>query len=307
MPRVTFCAWGQVGMLPTDGCSVLLRTADRSGNACIKGGAQVDVSCADSKVDASCTDNGDGTYQLTWRSKFSTKGEVDAKVSVNGSQVIGSPMKVRLLSTRPERSKTEAASLGSGSSTKHTPLEKRIAQVLRAEGDAQAFPEDGGAPFHGVGLRTAVAGEPTSLLLRFKDEHGNPAMPSAPGSSYAMGLSISKKEETKHDSKLKVQDLEPIADVESVWGEEDTGLHRLTYVAKHAGLMQMNLWCEMEAGNRATRELLPGSPFVLHVTAGEPTAQESYIADVRRGHRLDDFNDRRTRGGEATRASRRAP
>ena len=181
---------------PPLGCSLVLRTADRSGNHCIKGGATVTVTCVKDTVKCACVDQGDGSYVLSWHSKASTNGIIDTHVKVGGVSVIGSPMRIQLISTVPERTKTEAISLGSPSTSGE--VQRNIKKLLVDQASAVAGKNE--HPlfqdlFGGVGLRTAVAGESTSILLRFRDEFGNPATPN--GDKYKIGLAIS-------NNKLKV-------------------------------------------------------------------------------------------------------
>ena len=64
---------GEVGMLPTEGCSMVLHTHDRSGNQCTSGGANVTLVCVGAGADAletAVSDQGDGSYLLSWHSKF---------------------------------------------------------------------------------------------------------------------------------------------------------------------------------------------------------------------------------------------
>ena len=78
---------GEVGMQTLDGCTALVRTSDRSSNLCVDGDAKVTVTCQQSSLQASVTDNGDGTYLLHWRSKLVTHGGVDCKVLINNHQI----------------------------------------------------------------------------------------------------------------------------------------------------------------------------------------------------------------------------
>lgn len=255
---------GEVGYGSGDGCSLILKTADRSGNPCTEGGADVKVTTSKSHVEATVVDQGDGSYLLSWRSKYSTLGVTETRVSVNGSNIEGSPMTIQLISTRPERTKAEAVSLGDARTEgllservkPHVPQRsKRTFEDLKPLVDLH----------NGVGLQTAVSGIPASILLRFRDEHGNP---STPGDSYKIGMAINKE---KH----KLNELVEHPDYSGSWGAEDTGLYVLTYIAKTAGATELSLWCEPDANG--LRELLPGSPWSLIVSSGAATTAESYV------------------------------
>lgn len=46
-------------------------TYDRMRNRCVSGGGNVRCTCIDDSVQTSTIDNGDGTYELTWRAEHS--------------------------------------------------------------------------------------------------------------------------------------------------------------------------------------------------------------------------------------------
>lgn len=186
-------------------------------------------------------DNGDGTYLLTWKCK--KRGRVDVKVLINGHHVRGSPMKLDFISTQPELHKT----------------------ILGGEG-----------------LRSAVAGQPTPIILELSDQYGNP---STPGSYWRVGLAIT-------NSKKKVHDIEVHGDFTGEWSDTP-GQYIVTYIAKQAGTIDLHIWSTSVSGTSSMqeavdkfalvpaeshgREPFPGSPFPLHVTAGDPVASKSYL------------------------------
>ena len=242
---------GEVGFGATDGCSLRLQTYDRVGNQCAEGGASIVATCMqDGKpvifVTCSCEDLGDGSYSLLWQSKQT--GLFDAKVSIANHAVRGSPMKIRIVSTRPDVDKT----------------------VL--DGD---------------GLRQAIAGQPATIRMSYRDEFGNLA---TPGKTWFVGLSIQEDSLNRSSAKKRVQDLVGAAmykDCSGSWGE-DEGVYTMTYIAKHAGAHDLYLWCRPEATVEALAQdellglsqpavvALPGSPYSIHVTAGQPTALHSF-------------------------------
>jgi hypothetical protein len=273
---------GNVGLGEEEGCSLILRTADRSGNLCTSGGAAVAVSTALGHVQCACEDLENGSYRLSWRSRLTTGGNIETRVTVNGHSVRGSPLLVRLLSMHPDRLRTEAISLGD-SRTGGSPQERLLR--LEAESEEHARRELAGAHgktihedrggaiqlldiFNGVGLKTAVAGRTTSIFLKFRDEHGNP---STPGAGYKVRMAFSAGSEVR-----KLQDLNEHDDYEGGWGEEDSGRYVITYVARQAGPQSIHLWCEAD-GEDSARETIPGSPFSLSVTAGEATPSKSHV------------------------------
>ena len=50
----------QVGLDEAGGCSLTLGTYDRSGNRCVVGGAQIELTCVLARVSAYVTDHQDG-------------------------------------------------------------------------------------------------------------------------------------------------------------------------------------------------------------------------------------------------------
>ena len=95
---------GVVGDKHSDGCHVVLRTADKMGNECNAGGATVVVTCSNKDVKTSCEDNGDGSYNLAWRSRYCGTSEVS--VQIQGVHIKGSPCPLTLRSTQPDLYKT---------------------------------------------------------------------------------------------------------------------------------------------------------------------------------------------------------
>lgn len=260
---------GEVGFGAADGCSLRMQGYDKVGNPCSEGGSRVTATCTlDGKtVDFgtfTCKDEDDGTYTLLWQSKKS--GTFDAKVMINGANVRGSPMKIQLVSTRPNVDKI----------------------VLEGEG-----------------LEHAIAGEPSTIRMMLKDEFGNAA---TPGQKWSVGLSI---EENR--TKKRVSELTAHSDYSGSWGEEQ-GEYILTYVAQRACHPDLYVWVyppEQRAEdiaaskalglhhNQPTAIALPGTPYNLHVTAGQPTALNSYceplsITDAKKGGK--EGKDRKPQG-----------
>lgn len=82
-----------------------MQTADKMGNTCVQGGADVRVDCTDPRVQTTMQDQGDGTYLLTW---MTTKaGTFEAIIKIGDTQIIGSPFPIQLSSCSPDLSKSE--------------------------------------------------------------------------------------------------------------------------------------------------------------------------------------------------------
>ena len=70
-------------------------------HACIVcgAGAPVRVDCSERRVQTSCVDNGDGSYQIRWDSTLS--GTFQVHVTIQGVDVVGSPTPLAMLASKP--------------------------------------------------------------------------------------------------------------------------------------------------------------------------------------------------------------
>ena len=128
-PCVHVCARLQVGTSADSGCVLVMQAADQMGNLCTRGGANVALKLLQSKTDQrpieyGVTDNGDGTYTMNWRSKFS--GDAQSQITIDGKPVRGSPVVFKLQSTNPELSKSELDCDGLRSATAGQVMTLRI-------------------------------------------------------------------------------------------------------------------------------------------------------------------------------------
>jgi len=103
-------------------CQVRLQARDKMGNACSDGGAEVTCGfvdpqsaeqqqqgVSDSKLEASCTDNGDGTYLLEWTTFV--PGTHSVFVKMDGLHVLGSPTHLHVSEKPPQQEKPPPESL----------------------------------------------------------------------------------------------------------------------------------------------------------------------------------------------------
>ena len=110
-------AWAQSSSLPFEQLTSevgetfthLMRTADKIGNACVVGGAEV-TNERSQHLEVACEDMQDGTYLLKWTSE--QPGEFVIQVKVAGQHVINSPSKIRFVSTVPEIEFTDVSGDG---------------------------------------------------------------------------------------------------------------------------------------------------------------------------------------------------
>lgn len=92
------------------GARITLRTADKMGNFCTSGGADIKLLCLPEGPSTKVKDNGDGTYLLEWRSKAS--GNFRSRVTIGNDDVLGSPMEFTLTSSDPDLTKSELTGEG---------------------------------------------------------------------------------------------------------------------------------------------------------------------------------------------------
>lgn len=174
-------------------------------------------------------------------------GTFAAHVMINGHAVNNSPCTIRFESTSPEISRTEMS---------------------------------------GDGLSRATARQPTSVLMRFHDRHGNPVMPSVQfrnSVQFAIGL-INEQDVSKAGGKASsggnVQHIMRHArhPSEGCWLPSLDG-YKLTYVpGASTGTHFLHVWMESSlveheaAGAEEMRrapESVPGSPFIVMVERDE--------------------------------------
>ena len=115
---------GTVGLEDDMGSHLTLRLSDRIGNACDSGGAKVECNCVLGKneenvMQTQVVDNGDGTYDLVWRSEKS--GVYDAQVLIDKEPIYGCPFPIRLLAQAPQISSATISGDGLSQVTAGTP------------------------------------------------------------------------------------------------------------------------------------------------------------------------------------------
>jgi len=241
--------------------------ADKIGNQCVKGGAKVKVSVDNSAVESTCNDNGDGSYSFQWRSQRS--GTYSVSVLIDGVPVVGSPTMLTML----------AANL-----------------------------DVGNCAISGSGLSDAVAGDAAVARISCKDKYSNLATPSQ---SLKFGISLQQAEwsvDAREKRKIKVAQSDddvpapaprarrggarhddkdeeardrkkrltvenyPAMPFEGAWVD---GEYEIRYMAQKAGDHQLHVWADTEG--KGVRELLPGSPFTIHVVEANASPASSSI------------------------------
>ena len=212
-----------------------MRTADKIGNACHRGGAAVTMWVGaggreTKEVRSSCTDHDDGTYMLEWSSE--RPGVFEVHVRVGGLHVVNSPAVVRFHSTRPVISNSEVVTEGAD----------------------------------GEGTQRAVVGEPARIRLRLRDAYGNMALPCAAyRETFRVIYSFVKGRSIQVGGQGASELSNTVAQGE--WHAPDSGEYVAIYVPSSAnqGFTELHLFCDTTGtGERAA---VPGSPFHLSISA----------------------------------------
>ena len=220
---------GHVGTGTDDGCEIKFWTHDGIGNPCVEGGAKITVASKsiDTKgtsIESKVTDNADGSYVVRWQS--SSTGLFSSDIKLEGEPIGGSPIRVRMVSTVPELSKSELS---------------------------------------GDGLKMGVAGSPSTIQVKLMDSFGNPANPKEAFKIHVGVMSELKK---------KIADAKE-SPFEGRWIDDESGTYGITYVPTVAGMSEVHVWCDPQS--KGERLPFVGSPFLIQVTAGRPTSEQSYV------------------------------
>lgn len=258
---------------------LVLRTADILGNLCVKGGANLtmalpkrwvqDVNLEDNPVECRVVDKGDGSYELDWTSTLA--GTFPLEVCVDGSHVAGSPITVTVMPAKPDVNRFVASGAGLAKAIAGVPAPMRIRVADRFDNTADLnsntqfgliliSSQSGAAAFNKEGRKSK---EPADAPKKKKEEASAAAdkKPQVRASKEDVGARASK-----------VQESQPFV------GSWVNGCYEIKYVAEHAGVLDLNLWCEV--GSSGEREPLPGSPFSVHVSEGDASPVGSFVKDA---------------------------
>ena len=265
---------------------LVLKTADMLGNACTKGGANVTMRLSNTKkreandakdadpelrtgpapVEFQVSDSGDGSYALSWKSEKAGMYNID--VLLDGSHSSGSPIQLQVRAAVPAVEKMEVSGPGI---VKAIAGEKAIMKIDVADrfGNkidllSSSFPYD-------LGLVVTPAGGATLTTV------ADTKIKAVKGGSKADDKRSNKEDERKTAS---------ISFEEKMVGS----VVEIGYVAEAAGSMELHVWAALktsvaadaEAQGKAagTREPLPGSPFLIHVTEGNASATGSSVGEA---------------------------
>lgn len=125
-------------------------------------------------------------------------------------------------------------------------------------------PELSKSELDGEGLKTAIAGKEALITIKFVDQFANTAIP---GPGFQFGMSVSKEKD-------KIANVKKHS-FRGEWEEGDTGIYRIKYTPTSAGTNEVHVWCD--PSGKGERIPFPGSPFHVHVGAGEASASTSQV------------------------------
>ena len=114
---------------------------------------------------------------------------------------------------------------------------------------------------------TIAAGMAVQVNLSFRDEYSNWCRPGSE-SSYKFGMALLPERSGEKPTTAAAHPSE------GEWGTGETGEYTLTYTATTAGNHELYLWCETSKGDR---QILPGSPFSMHVQSGKASSDVSEV------------------------------
>lgn len=148
-----------------------------------------------------------------------------ANILINGSPVRGCPVRMTIMSGQPELSKTEI--------------------------DSET-------------IRNSVAGETSTLYVKFYDAYENPT---APDNNFVIAVANSIEKKKLSDALKTEHNI--------VWGDSGSGACELSFIPRVAGSQELHVWGDPH--NTGERQPFPGSPYPVLVKPGLPTATASYI------------------------------
>lgn len=238
-------------------------TADMLGNRCRKGGSNIVMQIskgargdAESSVHCEVVDNGDGIYELKWRSIKAGVFPID--VLMDGSHVMGSPTELQVRSAMPAVEKMAVSGIGISKAVAGNEAELHVRVADRYGNEFEAGNEHFPYSF-GLILNPFGSDKTNDKADKKKQAKVNEKM----DSSKAMGM---KQDEKKAPSLPFTIDLTP------------SNVFQIRYVAQTAGAMDLHVWAQVQ--DRDERVPLPGSPFQVFVSEGKADADGSFVAEA---------------------------
>ena len=242
--------------------TMTLVAADKMGNHCIEGGANVTCESPDARLNTKCVDNSDGTYLLGWRSE--TASTYALHVKIDGIHVIGSPTALTMLSTTPCVACCEISGVGLSRTTAGKPASIRVRLKDKFK--------NASAPRKEMTFGLAMLPSEVVVAKPDKKEKRQIGAPTLGARSKEAEASAEEASLMKAKLKDRFKDTDPSMAFEGTWvGNE----YEIRYIARDAGDFELNVWAQLDKS--APRERLPGAPFVVHVTEARAHASGSLV------------------------------
>ena len=242
--------------------TMTLVAADKMGNHCIEGGANVTCESPDARLNTKCVDNSDGTYLLGWRSEIASTYALHVKI--DGIHVIGSPTALTMLSTTPCVACCEISGVGLSRTTAGKPASIRVRLKDKFK--------NASAPRKEMTFGLAMLPSEVVVAKPEKKEKRQIGAPTLGARSKEAEASAEEASLMKAKLKDRFKDTDPSMAFEGTWvGNE----YEIRYIAREAGDFELNVWAQLDKS--APRERLPGAPFVVHVTEARAHASGSLV------------------------------
>ena len=271
-----------------------MQTADMLGNNCNKGGAHltmalpkrylVEHELSEAPVKCRVKDNNNGTYTLDWSATLA--GNFPLDVMIDNAHVSGSPLTVSVLPAKPDVNRFVASGAGLAKAVAgvEAPIRIRVADCFDNAADTSgsmskivfglalvAQAGTAGAQGKGAQKQTKDGADAAAKRGGGKKEGQVAGQGKDGGGGGAGGVTANKPQNAKHQHPQAMQDSQEFN------GSWVNGNYEIRYVASQAGILDLNLWCEVEGGQR---DPLPGSPFSVHVSEGNASPVGSYVREA---------------------------
>ena len=237
---------------------MVMFAADKIGNRCVNGGANVQIHVDHEGVEAICTDNGDGSYGFKWRSERS--GTYQVAVTINSIPVIGSPTTLTMLAANLDVGNCEATGVGLEKAVAGKPASLCVSCKDRFANLA--------TPATTLKFGISIAQEITAQEAKEKRKKGQDLEEQKRGRS----RNEDRDEEARERKRRNAMDALSSHPFEGMWVD---GEYEISYLAQKAGDHQLHIWADPEGNGE--RIAMPGSPFSLHVVENSPSPASSNI------------------------------
>ena len=246
------------GVVGEEWRGMVIFAADKIGNQCITGGAKVQIHVDHDDVQATCTDNGDGSYGFKWRSQRS--GTYQVGVTIDDVPVVGSPTTLTMLAANLAVGNCEATGVGLTDAVAGKPAVMRIKCKDRYSNMA--------TPATTLKFGISLAAVESAHEAKEKRKKGQEQEETKRGRS----KNEEKDDEARERKKRTAMDALTAQSFEGFWVD---GEYEIRYIAQKAGDHQLHLWADPDGSGERTS--MPGSPFLLRVVENVPAPASSNI------------------------------